>query len=254
VTTYDETVGSWLYPGNTLSQHVLQTSLWQLEHTLGLNWWHRQHTCIRIDAGFGTDANLNDLLKQGYLLVAKNQSGRRAGAWGERVEAWTTLVPNRRWVALPEQQIQFCRPTRTIAVRWLNQQGKLKHALYVVTDLTSSIVDVAHLYDLRGGLEVDIREDKQGLLLSHRRKRQWHAQEMLVLLNDLAHNFLIAFRRQVLADTPLANFGLYRLVQDVLTIPGQAAFDDHGFVTDLQLLKSHPYAEILADVLPRLWH
>ncbi len=123
----------------------------------------------------------------------------------------------------------------------------------MVTDLTTPITDLARQYDLRGGLEVDIREDKQGLLLSHRRKRQWHAQEMLALLNDWAHNFLIAFRRYVLADTPLATFGLFRLVQDVLTIPGHATFDGQGFVTDLQLLKSHPYAQILADVLPKLW-
>lgn len=228
--------------------------MWQLEAALDLNWWHRQRTCIRIDAGFGTDANLDWLLQQGYLLVAKNQSGRRAGAWGQRIEEWTPLDPDRRWIALPEQQISFCRPTRTIAVRWLNRQGKLKHALYVVTDLTSPLADMAHLYDLRGGFEVDIREDKQGLLLTHRRKRQWHAQEMLVLLNDLAHNFLIAFRHHVLADTPFATFGLYRLVQDVLTIPGHVTFDDQGLVTDLQLLKSHPYAHILAEVLPRLWH
>ena len=196
---------------------MLQAAIGQLETTLNLNWWHRKRTCIRIDAGFGTDSNLDWLLKQGYQVVAKNQSGRRAGAWGRRVEQWTVLVPDRRWVALPEQQIQFCRPTRTIAVRWLNRRGELKHALYVVTDLTSPILNLAYLYDLRGGLEVDIREDKQGLLLSHRRKRRWCAQEMLTLFNDLAHNFLIAFRRNVLADTPLASFGLYRLVHDVLT-------------------------------------
>lgn len=251
--TYDETVGSWLYPGNTLSQNVLKASLEQLENTLHLDWRRRQQTCIRIDAGFGIDTNLNWLLQQGYQLVAKSQSGRRAGVWGEQVKDWTPLVPERRWVALPEKQIPLCRPTRTIAVRWLNHQGELKHALYVVTDLTQPITEVARVYDLRAGLEVDIREDKQGLLLSRRRKRQWYAQEMLVLLNDLAHNFLIAFRRDILADTPLANFGLYRLVQDVLNVPGLAHFDDQGFVTDLWLLQSHPYAHILVDVLPRLW-
>jgi hypothetical protein len=236
-----------------LSQHVLKDSVWQLESSLALSWWHRQRTCIRIDAGFGTDSNLNWLLQQGYQLVAKNQSGRRAGAWGQRVTQWTTLVPERRWVALPDKQIPFCRPARTIAVRWLNRRGQIKHALYVVTDLDQPLADMARYYDLRGALEVDIREDKQGLLLSHRRKRQWHAQEMLTLLNDLAHNFLVVFRREILADTPLASFGLYRLVQDVLNVPGRAKFDDLGFVTDLQLLRSHPYASILADVLPRLW-
>lgn len=252
-TTYDETIGSWLYPGNTLGQHVLQSSVGHLEETLQLGWSERQATCIRIDAGFGTDANLDWLLQRDYQLVAKNQSGRRAGSWGERVVDWTTLVPDRRWVALPVQQLTFCRPTRTIAVRWLDREAKLKHALYVVTDLTTPLTALAHQYDLRGRLEVDIREDKQGLYLSKRRKRAWHAQEMLALLNDWAHNFLISFRYHILADTPLATFGLHRLVHDVLQIPGCAKFDDQGNLTELQLLASHPYAAIMADVLPRLW-
>lgn len=169
------------------------------------------------------------------------------------MQEWLTLEPNRRWLALSPQQIPLCRPTRTIAVRWLNQQHELKHALYVVSDLSSPIETMAHLYDLRGAMEVNIRQDKQGLFLSHRRKRQWCAQEMLCLLNDLAHNFLITLRAHLLADTPLAHFGLYRLVHDVLNVPGHLTFDMDGFVTDVQLLNSHPYAPILTTVLPRLW-
>lgn len=233
---------------------MLAESLCHLEETLNLTWQHRKRVCIRIDAGFGTDANLNWLLRQGYQLIAKSHSGRRAGTWGARVQEWTTIEHNRRWVALPEQQLSFCRPTRTVAVRWRNRRNQLKHALYVVTDMSQPIATIAHLYDLRAGLEVDIREDKQGLLLSLRRKRQLYAQEMLCLLNDLAHNFLVALRSSLLADTPLAGFGLYRLVHDVLTVPGNVTFDEQGFITHMQLLRSHPYAGILAAVLPKLWY
>jgi hypothetical protein len=35
-----------------------------------------------------------------------------------------------------------------------------------------------------------VRNDKQGLLLTHRRKRHWNAQETIILLNDLAHNWV----------------------------------------------------------------
>ncbi|MFN8444449.1 MAG: hypothetical protein U0175_26935 [Caldilineaceae bacterium] len=47
-------------------------------------------------------------------------------------------------------------------MRWLTDRllGKLKHALYVVTDLHTPMVELAQRYDLRGGFEVDIREDK----------------------------------------------------------------------------------------------
>lgn len=253
VTTYDESVGSWLYSGNTLSQHVLKETVEHLAESLRLDWRQRRQTCIRIDAGFATDANLNWLLAQGYQLVAKSQSGRRAGAWGQRVTDWRPLDPQRRWIALPPDQLQFCRPTRTIIVRWLDRYQRVKHALYVVTDLSRPIEQMVHLYDLRAGLEVDIREDKQGLLLTHRRKRRFHAQEMLAILNDLAHNFLVYLRSEILWDTPLSTFGIYRLIQDVLSVPGQVTLDESGFATDLRLLRSHPYALVLADVLPRLW-
>lgn len=138
-------------------------------------------------------------------------------------------------------------------MRWLHHRtNKLKHALYVTTDLQLPLLALCQQYDLRGGFEVDIREDKQGLLLTHRRKRDWRTQEMLLLLNDLAHNFLSMFRRKVLVGTPIADSGPYRLIRDVLTIPGSALIEDDHLV-ELRLADSHPLAQLLADVLPRLW-
>lgn len=252
-TDYDESIASLLYPGNTLSQAVLQDAVWALENVLHIQPQQRCHLRLRLDAGFGTDENLEWVLRQRYQVVAKNNSGRRAGAWGRQVRDWQEADAGRRWVGMPPQQLQFCIPTRTIAVRWLDERKHvLKHALYVVTDMHRSPLEVCRLYDLRGGAEIDIRDDKQGLLLTHRRKRRWCAQEALVLLNDLAHNFLSMFRRKVLAGTPLAHFGPYRLIRDVLSIPGEAIISA-DCLTELRLAESHPYAGLLADVLPRLW-
>lgn len=253
MTRYDESVTSLLYPGNTLSQHVLQDAVVVLERVLRVSARRRAQFCLRLDAGFGTDANLAWALQQGYQLLAKNNSGRRAGAWGQRVTEWQVIEPERRWIALPPDQLLFDTPTRTIAVRWLDQrQNKLKHALYVVTDLQRPLSEIAQLYDLRGGLEVDIRDDKQGLLLTHRRKRRWYAQEVLLLLNDLAHNFLAMFRREVLWGTALAGYGPYRLIRNIMTIPGRVIVDNEQLV-ELHLAQSHPDAATLAEVLPRLW-
>jgi hypothetical protein len=245
-------VASLLYPGNTLSEQVLQEAVWELETVLQLSSPQRQQTCLRLDGGFGTDANLNWLLKRGYGLIAKTKAGRRAGAWGRRVQDWQELPPGQRWIALAPQQLQYGVPTRTLAFRWRNRQGKLKHALYVVTDIDSALEVVCQKYNLRAGAEIDIRDDKQGLLLTHRRKRAWYAQEILVLLNDLAHNFITTFRKTALINTPLADFGPYRLIQDVFTIPGEAIIRDDRLV-ELRLLETHPYAEIMAQALPRLW-
>ena len=245
-------MASLLYPGNTLSEQVLQEAVWRLETVLQLSPRQRQQTCLRLDGGFGTDANLNWLLKRGYGLIAKTKAGRRAGAWGRRVQDWQELPPGQRWIALAPQQLHYGVPTRTLAFRWRNRQGKLKHALYVVTDMDSPLEVVCQKYNLRAAAEIDIRDDKQGLLLTHRRKRAWEAQEILVLLNDLAHNFIAAFRRTALANTPLADFGPYRLIQDVFTIPGEAIIRDDRLV-ELRLLETHPYAQIMAQALPRLW-
>jgi hypothetical protein len=232
---------------------VLKAAVWELEEVLALDWSRRSQVCLRLDAGFGTDENLDWVLNRDYQVIAKSNSGRRAGAWGQRVAEWIELVPGQRWIAQPREQLSFCRPTRTLAVRWRDYaHEKLKHALYVVTDLDSSLPHLAHQYDLRGGFEVDLREDKQGLRLTQRRKRAWLAQEMLVLLSDLAHNVLSAFSRQVLSGTPLAGFGPQRLIQDVFTMPGEAIFMADQLV-ELRLQQTHPYAEILAACLPRLW-
>jgi hypothetical protein len=235
-----------------LSQQTLQQAIWAMESTLQISAWQRPFICLRLDGGFGTDENLNWCLQRNYQLLAKGKSGKRANAWARRIHNWQEVLPNRRWIALSPKQHAFCVPTRTIALRWRNKQDQLKHALLIVTDLEASLTDLSYLYNLRGAAEVDIRNDKQGLLLTHRRKRAWEAQEMLILLNDFAHNFITTFRRTVLADTPLANFGHQRLIQDVFTMPGQAIIADDQLL-ELRLPKSHPYAQILADVLPRLW-
>jgi len=247
-------IASKLYPGNTLSQHVLKEAVFTLEDVLGVSREQRSRICLRIDAEFGTDDNLKWLLSRGYQVVAKNNSGRRAGAWGAKIQDWQVIEPERRWVGVPQKQLTFCVPTRTIAVRWQDAHKPIfKHALYVVTNLDLPLLDICHLYDLRAGAEIDIRDDKQGLLLTHRRKRLWYAQEVLVLLNDLAHNFLSMFHHKLLQHTPLGTFGPYRLIQNVLNIPGQVFVEDDRLV-ELRLLATHPYANILANVLPRLWY
>lgn len=206
---------------------------------------------LRTDGGFGTDDNLEWALRQGYQLCAKGFSGKRAGMVGRRVIDWITLEPDYRWAALSPLQLSFCQPTRTIAVRW-QRDGKLRHALYVVTDLLTPISQVCQQYGMRGAAEVEIRNDKQGLLLTHRRKRAWYAQYMLVLLNDLAHNLITSFRSLALSDTPLAEFGPYRIIQEVFNIPGKAVLKE-GQLIELQLLETHPHAKVMAHALSRFW-
>jgi hypothetical protein len=63
----------------------------------------------------------------------------------------------------------------------------------------------AQLYDKRGGaVEIEIKEDKQGFGMVKRQKRKAEAQDMLVLLNQLAHNVLMWARNWLTESAPLA--------------------------------------------------
>jgi hypothetical protein len=76
---------------------------------------------------------------------------------------------------------------------------------------------------------------------------------MLVLLNDLAHNWLAWLYAWVLKDGPFHGFGPKRIVRDLLTIPGEADIVN-GELIELRLKASHPYAAAMAEALEQLWH
>jgi hypothetical protein len=59
--------------------------------------------------------------------------------------------------------------------------------------------------------------------------------------------------RKLFQGTPLADFGPYRLINNVFNIPGEAIIRN-GQLYVLHLQETHPYAPILVDVLPILWH
>jgi hypothetical protein len=113
--------------------------------------------------------------------------------------------------------------------------------------------EVAETYDARGAGEVEIQADHMGLLLRRRRKRRFGAQEMLILLNDLAHNWLAWLYAWVLKDSCFHDFGPKRIIRDLLTIPGEADIVNDELI-ELRLKASHPYALPMTEILGRLWH
>jgi hypothetical protein len=252
-TDYREVLASLLYPGNQLSMGVLKPALWTLERVLYLDHpAQRRSLWLRLDGGFGTDDNLGWVLQQGYSLSAKGFSGKRAAAFARQVKDWTEVPPGRRWAAPAPRALVFPVPTQTVVVRWQTQTEKLRHALYITTDLKATPTEVVQTYGQRGAGEVDLQADHSGLLLRHRRKRQWAAQEMLILLNDWAHNWLAWLWAWGLQDGPLAGFGPKRIIRDLMSIPGEAVIQNDQLV-ELRLKASHPYAAPMAEALRRLW-
>lgn len=252
-TAYREVIASLLYPGSWLSLPTLQPAIGALEEHLQLTTAaQRAGIRIRLDGGFGTDDNLRWLLPRHYAVCAKGFSGKRAMAQAQRVTEWQVLQPDQRWAAWSPRPLQFPVPTRTAVIRWRGAQGRFRHALSLTTDLDATLAEMVQTYDTRGAAEVELQTDHAGLHLRRRRNQSGAAQEVLGLLNDLAHNWLAWLYAWVLRDHRFAGLGPQRLVRDVLSIPAQVTVVD-GQLAALQLQATHPHAANMAAALTALW-
>jgi hypothetical protein len=105
-----------------------------------------------------------------------------------------------------------------------------------------------------GGVETSIKSSKQGLGLTKRNKRNFHAQEMLVLLAQMASN-LITWTRNEMARhvSSWQAFGSLRMVRDLFQIPGKIQIDVQGRILKITLNRDHIYAaRFLAGIAPAL--
>lgn len=229
--------------------HCLQPGVLRVENSFELSEAQRKRTLYRLDGGAGTDENLRWLLKRDYQVLAKGFSGKRAHALAAQVSRWD-LGGAQSWLGWVHPTFDLGRPI-SVLVRARHKQGKWKHSYYVTTLTFPSKRAILTTYNLRGGAEVaQFREDKSGLHLSARRKQRFVAQKALVLLTDLTHNLLADFRYQALAGSCFADWGLKRIVRDLLAIPGRLYFED-GQLKRIELLATHPYAPELLIYLEK---
>jgi hypothetical protein len=252
VCQYGETLGSWLHVGNAHTSKVFQPMVEAAETLLKLSPRQRGLTRWRLDGGFGTDANINWLLARDYQAVLKGYNATRATAAGRQTaaHAWQAIRFD-RWVAPVADGHRYARRTQSLVVRWLDKKQLPRHALLIHTLLNWSALAVVKHYDARGGQEVEIKQDKFGLKLTHRRKRHWEAQEAWVILTDLAHNLLRWSYPWMWAGSQFEDFGFMRLIQDVLKLPGTLAFKGDK-LTKVSLCETHPYALEVTTCLRRL--
>jgi hypothetical protein len=242
-THYQETVTDRLYAGSVQLSKALRQLVTCAEQTLNLNDYRRSRTILRIDAEGGSLDEVNWLLARGYQLHGKDISAKRAEAWAYTVKHWYTdpQHPGRQvgW-AEPETTPDYIRPVKRLVIRWHKRNGQTSYGMLISTLAPRDVLrllgqpasDVRHpeklcrayaqLYDKRGGaVETEIKEDKQGFGMVKRQKRKAEAQDMLVLLNQLAHNVLMWARNWLTASPPkLARFGILRLVRDLLHVSG----------------------------------
>ena len=261
-TDYDEIISERLFTG----KRQLETSLLELAEataqTLELAENKRKNTLLRIDGGGGSDQNINALLERRYQVLVKIHNWQRARKLAATLDEWfpDPKVPDREigWVPQPHG---YGHATQQIAVRKRKAKGKWSYAV-IVSTLSHTMLGelnraskskrltareraflIVYGYDWRGGgAETQNKSDKQGLGLAKRNKHKFAAQEMLVLLAQLAHNWVIWVRNALAYTAPaLAKSGLQRMVRDVLRIPGRVRFDAVGKV-QITLSDKHPLA------------
>jgi DDE family transposase len=260
---YEELVVDRLYDGKRQLNGCLQELLTAAEAVLDLTEDKRKRTIVRVDGGGGEDDQINWLLQREYQLLVKVKNWRRAVKLARTVKHWygDPKLPDREvgWV---EQPHAYVKPTRQLALRKQKADGSWSYHVLIFTlddsllfrlcervmPATPQGADILlaalHAYDRRGGgIETQNKADKQGLGLARRNKHRFAAQEILVLLAQLAHNLVIWTRNDLAqADQRLQKYGICRTVRDALQIAGRIQVNAHGQVQQITLNERHPLA------------
>lgn len=269
---YDEIIVDRLYDGKRVLHRSLPELLTIAEDVLELAENRRKSTIVRVDAGGGEDEDIEWMLQRQYWILAKVKSWRRAHKLAASVTEWhrDPKVPERDvgWVTCPHA---YATATRQLAVRHRKKNGQWSYHV-LVFNLTDAmlyylagppmppapnaievLLIALHAYDRRGGgVETQNKGDKQGLGLSHRNKHSFAAQEMLVVLGQLAHDLVIWTRNDLAdADPRLHKYGIHRTVRDVLHIDGRIAISPDGHVEQVILNGRHPLAKAFHNAFSR---
>jgi hypothetical protein len=268
---YDEVVADRLYPGNLRLHDTLPHPVEALEQTLELDEAKRRRTVLRIDAGGGSMNGINWLLRRGYHVHCKDFSARRAAHYALSVREWVSDPQQKGrelgWAVVKEGD--YARPVRRLALRRRKRNGQRCHALLISTlepgdvlkllGMTPELVEdagavmlaYARLYDERGGgVEINIKESKQGLGITKRRKKSYAGQQMVMLLGALAHNVVVWAKRWLSGDAPkLKRYGVQRMVRDVLAVSGFVELSKSGTVKRVVLNSASAIGRACAKAL-----
>jgi len=274
-TWYEEIIVERLFAGKIQLNTALRPMLEAAEQVLELDEPKRPRTIVRIDSGGGSVGEINWLLGRGYQVHGKDYSGVRAKVLAESVGEWipdpADLSRQMGWVSLPADL--YCRPVQRIAVRCRKKNGQWGYGVIIstlspkdvllltggyeqeVNDPKAVLLAYVNFYDQRGGgVEIEIKEDKQGLATSKRNKKRFEAQQILIQLEALAHNLLLWARQWLTPHCPkLAHLGIKRLVRDVFHMDGFLIFDQAVRLLQIHLNRADPLAKELACGLASLF-
>ena len=271
---YSEILYEQLADGKQQLGVLLHGLVDETENRLDLDQNRRGRTLLRMDSGGGDQAAVNWLLRRGYLMLLKMAGSQRTAKLARQIPAAAWLSdprqPHRQLAWLPNG-IAYERPTQQVVERWVSPHQRQVHYAVLVTNAPASLLQgltassdfplsgdphllqLAYAYDLRSGaLESCNRADKQTFGLHHPYTHVFHAQQILLLLAQLAHNLLpwVALRLRPHLTHPI---GLQPLLRDGLAIAGRLYFDPQGQLVALVLNALHPLARPLVLAFSKEW-
>ena len=188
-------------------------------------------------------------MQHGYHIHAKGLSSSRAAALAKQVTRWDAY--DDIWLGEVKPTFDLGRPFRVFVQRRY-KNDKFLHSYFVSTLTLPSKKRFLHLYQKRGGAEVEqFRQDKSGLAMAARRKSSFNGQSAYILLTDLAHNLLADFKRHALRGSRFEQYGIKRIVRDLLGLPGTLIFDDYGKLVYVKLVSQKQNSSDLLICLER---
>ena len=266
---YDEIACEQLYDGKVQLEKCLLGLIEMAENVLDLDETRRKHTILRVDGGGGTDGNINWVVLRDYFWMSKVKNWQRTSKLVTPITNWQSVpeLPGHEvaWVPIPHE---YERPMRQLAVRWPKPKKEGWHYCVLVFNLSDEMLfelagrtisatstepellsAILKAYNLRsGGVETSFKNSKQGLGLHKRNKKSFVAQQMLVLLAQLAYNMTTWVRNELAKHKPeLKHFGMLRMIRDVFSISGKIQYDKQGNMVQVVLNKTHKLAEIFYE-------
>lgn len=271
---YGEIVTKRIYDGTTQLNVAFQPLVQAAQQTLKSTPEQRARTILRVDSGAGSIDDVNWALEQGYQFHGKDYSGRRAENLAESVTEWFSdpRDADRQMGWVTETTDLYKRPVKRIAVRCRKNNGQWGTGVILSTlsdrdvllltgqspnletQPQAVILAYVRFYDQRGGgIEIEIKEDKQGFATTKRNKKRFAAQQMVCQLETLAHNLLVWARNWLAPFAPkIADFGMLRMVRDVLHIIGKIELSQDNRVSKITLNSADPFTKLVQPGLASL--